>query len=235
MSRDHATAIVLALLFVAVDARAQERPPSGKDAKSATVEKLGPNLFRVGNVSVDTAKKEVSVKGVINQVETLEFIANPKGGAKAYESAIEVESDAVNFNVGLMLIGLDDTHTIWPKAGDPPMLPNGDPVEVWVEWTDGTNRRRVRAEQLVYNDVSKQTLSEGPWVYTGSVFVPQRGVLLADLNGALIGFVHRGATVIDSPRPLLPGTYGSTKLNPALNLKPGTEVLVVVRALPRAK
>ena len=216
-----------------VAAQVPAAPPAAP--KGAPIEKLGPNLLRVGNVNVDTAKKEVSVKGVVNQVETLEFIVNPKGGAKAYESAIEVDTDGVNFNVGLILIGLDPSHTKWPKRGDPPMLPNGDPVDIFVEWDEGTEKRRVRAEQLVYNEVTKTTLSEGPWVYTGSAFIPEANAYLADLDGALIGFVHRRAPVIDSPRPIPPGAYGANKLNPALKLKAGTNVLVIVRALARDK
>jgi hypothetical protein len=214
---------------------AHAQPSPNETVKAAPVERLGPNLLRIGNIQVDTAKQEVSVKGVVNDVEVLEFIANPKGGAKAYESAIEVDTDAVNFNLGLILIGLDHTRTKWPRRGDPPMLPNGDPVEIWVEWTAGDQQRRVRAEQLVYSEVTKTTLSEGPWVYTGSVFIPENNAFLADLNGALIGFVHRGAPVIDSPRSLTQGPYESNRLNPALNLKPGTSVTLIVKALPREK
>jgi hypothetical protein len=184
---------------------------------------------------VDTAKQEASVKGVVNDVEVLEFIANPKGGAKAYESAIELDTDAVNFNLALILIGLDHTRTKWPRRGEPPILPNGDPVEIWIEWTEGDQQRRVRAEQLVYNEVAKDTLTEGPWVYTGSVFIPENNAFLADLNGALIGFVHRGAPVIDSPRPRPDGAYEANRLNPALKLKAGTSVVLTVRALPRDK
>ena len=212
----------------------QQQSPN-QTAKSAQVERLGPNLLRIGNIRVDTAKQEVSVKGVVNDVEILEFIANPKGGAKAYESAIEADTDAVNFNLGLILIGLDHTHTKWPQRGDPPMLPNGDPVEIWIEWTAGDQPRRIRAEQLVYNEVTKSTLSEGPWVYTGSVFNPENNSYLADLNGVLIGFVHRSTPVIDSPRPRPQGPYAANRLNPALNLKPGTGVVLIVKALPREK
>jgi hypothetical protein len=226
--------IAAALSMIAASAAAQDAPLAGAP-KGAPIERLGPNLLRVGNVNVDTAKKEVSVKGVINQVETLEFVVNPKGGAKAYESAIEVETDGVNLNVGLILIGLDPSHTRWPKRGDPPMLPNGDPVDIFVEWDEGGQKRRVRAEQLVYNEVQKTTLTEGPWVYTGSAFIPEANAYLADLDGALIGFVHRRAPVIDSPRPIPPGPYGANRLNPALKLKAGTSVLVIVRALPRDK
>jgi hypothetical protein len=228
-----AAAIVVSVTGVAPISVAAQSP--NETIKAAPVERLGPNLLRIGTIHVDTAKQEVSVKGVVNDVEVLEFIANPKGGAKAYESAIELDTDAVNFNLGLILIGLDHTHTKWPRRGDPPMLPNGDPVDIFVEWTAGDKPRRIRAEQLVYNEVAKTTLPEGPWVYTGSVFLPENNAFLADLNGALIGFVHRGAPVIDSPRPLPQGPYESNRLNPALNLKPGTSVTLIVKALPREK
>ena len=228
-----ATMVAGLLGLESLPAHAKQSP--NETVKAAPVERLGPSLLRIGNIHVDTAKQEISVKGVVNDVEVLEFIANPKGGAKAYESAIEVDTDAVNFNLGLILIGLDHTRTKWPRRGDPPMLPNGDPVEIWIEWTDGAQQRRIRAEQLVYNEVTKTTLSEGPWVYTGSVFIPENNAFLADLNGALIGFVHRGTPVIDSPRPRPQGAYESNRFNPALELKAGTSVTLIVKALPREK
>jgi hypothetical protein len=108
-------------------------------------------------------------------------------------------------------------------------------VEIWVEWDEQGKSKKVRAEQLIYNEYTKQTLSEGPFVYTGSVFVSENNAYLADLDGALIGFVHSPAPVIDSPRPLHKGGYSGNRLNPQLDLKPGTRVTLTVRALPVAK
>src|SRR5262245_19706053 len=68
---------------------------------AAAVEKLGKNLLRIGNVRVDLSKKEVSVAGTINDVPVLEFVANTKGGFKSYESAIETDTNAIDFNLGL--------------------------------------------------------------------------------------------------------------------------------------
>lgn len=207
-------------------------PPSTKPTEP--VEKLGDNLFRIGAIRVDTARKEVSVPGVVNDVSVLEFVANTKGGFKAYESALELDTNAINFNLAMILIGLDKEHASVSKFHFDPNAPQGDPVEIWVEWTDGGKPRRIRAEQLVYNDVSKQTLTEGPWIYTGSMFIENTGYL-ADLDGVLIGFVHTPAPIIESPRPLAEGGYGASRFNPNLGLKPGTRVTVVVRALERAK
>lgn len=214
---------------------AQAAQDSGPPKAAAPVERLGPSLLRVGNVRIDTASKEISVAGVVLEASVLEFLAVTKGGFKAYESALELDTNAINFNLALILIGLDPAKAVPPKRQLDPAIPTGDPVEIWVEWDESKTRRRVRAEELIYNQMSKTTLSMGPWAYTGSVFVDGAKAYLADIEGSLIGFAHSPAVIIDSPRPLQAGGYGSDVLNPSLKLKPGTAVVLTVKALPRAK
>lgn len=210
---------------------AQDRQPP--DRSQAPVQRLGPDLLRVGNIQVDTAKKEVSVRGIVNEVPGLEFLANTKGGLKAYESALELDTNAVNFNLALILIGLDPSRAVVPRFQFDPILPQGDPVAVWVEWNDGAERRRIPAAQLIYNRETKQTVPDGPWVYTGSVFYGENGTsYMAESDGTLIGFMHTPSSIIDSPTPIL-GPWGTATINPTLNLKPGTEVLLIVEALAR--
>lgn len=218
------------------------RPSSGQQAAvrgvdptrpSAPIERLAADRLRVGHILIDTSKKEIVVPGTVNEALTLEFVANPKGGFKAYESALELDTDGVNFNLALILLGLDPARAVPAKMHLDVTPPQGDPVEVWVAWEEGGRQVRVRAEQLIYNTQTKQTLSEGPWVYTGSVFSAQNNAYLADLEGSLIGFVHTPAPIIESPRPLNPGDYGANRLNPNLNLKPGMRITLTVRALPR--
>jgi hypothetical protein len=219
-------------------AEAQQQPPPSPynvPKGPAPVERIGRDTVRVGNVTVDTAKRELSVRGVVNDVTALEFIAVTKGGFKAYESVLELDTNAINFNLGLILMGLDHRRAVMPRHPGEKVLPKGDPVEIWVEWTDGSEKRRVRAEELVYNVKTKSTLTEGPWVYTGSVFVEHNNAYLADIEGSLIGFIHSMAPIIESPRPFTPGDYTANQMNPNLKLKPGTEILLTVRALPREK
>src|SRR5437763_19283 len=78
------------------------RFPATLDAQSPAtvpqVERLGDHLFRIGSIRVDTANSELSVAGKVNgSVTTLEFVANTRGGFKAYESAIELDTNAVVF------------------------------------------------------------------------------------------------------------------------------------------
>lgn len=205
-------------------------PFSGPAPAPSPAERISKDTVRVGSILIDTAKKEFSVAGFVNEVQVLEFVANTKGGWKAYESALEMDTNAVNFNVACLLIGLDPSTAVGASRQFDPQAPKGDPVEMFVEWDEGGKPRRVRAEELLYNHVTKQTLPEGPWVYTGSRFV-QGNQYQAETEGTLVGFMHTVAPIIENPRPLN-GKWGDTGINPALNLKPGMQVRLIVRALP---
>lgn len=215
---------------------AQAQPPAPEEqSRAAPVQRLANGQVRIGNVRVDLKTREVRVTGKVNEAAVLEFIANATGGYKAYESALELDTNATNFNVGLLLIGLDKAHAVVPRYHLDPRPPAGDPVEIWVEWGTGPAARRVKAEELVYNESSGKTLPERGWVYTGSSFMADSGQYLAEMDGTLIGFVHTPSPVIDYAGELLPGAFGSSKLNPALNLAPGTPITLTVRSLVPAR
>ncbi len=207
--------------------------PPGQAARTPPqVERLGDNLVRVGKIRVDTKAREISVAGSINDVQVLEFIANAEGGFKAYESAVSLDTDAITFNLALLLIGLDRKGAVVPTRHFDPATPKGDPVEIWVEWEKDGKRTRIRAEELVYNLETKRTLAPDSWVYTGSTFVADSNAYMADLEGTLIGFVHTPAPVIEHAGALA-GPYGASRLNPNLKLEAGTRVTMTVRALPK--
>lgn len=222
-----ASLCLLALLnsvHVASSQTAGRKPP-------AAITKIGENVFLVGVNRVDTARREVSVEGTINAVTVLEFVANTYGGLKAYESAMTLNTDAISFNAALLLIGLDPSHARPSTKHFDPAAPQGDRVEIWVE-TVGAESRRFRAEQLVFDRVTNETMPPGPWVYTGSSFY--KDVYSADADGVLIGFVHSPAPVIENPRGAGLGRYGSIILNPNLGLPAGTIIKLTVKALPNS-
>lgn len=206
----------------------QPAPPAG-----APAERLGPSLYRLGRIRVDTAKREIAIPGTINDATILEFVANTVGGFKAYESALTLETNAVMFNTALVLIGLDKANARLPERHFDPIPPAGDPVDIFVEWRQGSTDRRVRVEQLLFDKQTGKTLEGGAWVYTGSAFAPNGGPFLAENDGVLIGFAHSPAPVIENSGPGTVGRYGSVVLNTQIGVRPGMAVTVTVRALPR--
>jgi hypothetical protein len=196
------------------------------------VERLGPNLLRIGTVQVDTAKKELIVKGTVNpDVRTLEFIANAKDGVKAYETAMTLDTDAITFNAALLLIGMDRSRSKnIPKVHFDPAVPTGDTVEIFLD-CPGRECQRMPVERLMYDQETKTTSAKGTWVYTGSTFLPD-GRYLAQVDGALIGFVHDPASIIEYAAGAGLNRYGTIVMNPSLGLAAGTAITLTVRAVP---
>jgi hypothetical protein len=214
-------------------AAAQGESPQPPGAGTPPIERLGTNLFRVGTIRVDTARREIAVSGKINgDVTTLEFIANTRNGLKAYETAITLDTDAVTFNTALLLIGLDRSRAKnVPRAHFDPAIPEGDTVEIAIECPGG-ECQRMPPERLMYDVDSKQSIAEGTWVYTGSAFLPD-GRYLAHIDGTLIGFVHDPASIIEFAAGAGLNRWGRIVLNPAIGLAPGTAVTLTVRAANR--
>lgn len=221
-----------------------QQDPAPKPGATAPpgIKKLGNNLVQVGNITVDTQKKELSVTGKVlpltsgpapeanapSPSKTLEYLATSRNGMKAYESALELDTDATTFNFALIMLGLEKRRAVLPKAHFDPAPVKGDPVEIWVEW----DNRKVRIEELLYDQKTKTVPKLGNWVYTGSVVLPD-GRYLAELDGTLIGFVHDPDTVIENSTGSGIGIYGSIILNPNLQLTTNTTVKVTVKALPK--
>lgn len=189
-------------------------------------------MFRIGQIRVDTTRREVSVSGQANDAQILEFVANTRGGFKAYESALTLDTDAVSLNTALLLIGLDPAHARVPTRHFDPIPPQGDPVEIWVAWNPPAGLKRARIEELLFDKRTGTSIPEGPWVYTGSTFVGP-GQYLADMDGVLIGFVHSPAPVIENPKVAAVDAYGQIIRNPNLDLPGGMNVTVTISALPK--
>jgi hypothetical protein len=199
------------------------------------VEKLGNNLFRVGNIRVDTARREFTVPGKVNSnVMVLEFVANARRGPKAYETAIELDTDAIVFNTACLLIGLDRSRSVQPTRHFDPREPVGDAVQVFVSWEENGKTRQIDAEQLLYDRGKNQAFSNSRWVYTGSTLLPN-GRFLAEVEGSLIGFVHTPAPIIENVSSDAINRYGAIILNPELGLKPEMPITVTVRAVQKTE
>ena len=226
-------ALIVSLLLVA-PVQAQ-KPGERIPLPAKPVEKIREGVFRIGSIEIDTIKRELSVPATINSgVTTLEFVANVPNGAKSYESALTVKADAYEFNSAALLLGVDPARSRVPRYHFDPATPAGDALDLYVSWTAaGGSTKRVRIEELLFDERTKAPLSEGPWVYTGSSFV--NGGYMAALDGVLIGFVHSPSPIIENPRNGAVSAYGSVVLNTHLGLAGGTPVTLTVKAVPAKK
>jgi len=194
-----AVALLLAPALVwAADPVPATPPAASKPAPTPSqpdVLDLGGGRYRVGSIEVDKNARSFTVPGVLNLVEgPLEYIACVRKAMKAYETLVELDCNAYEFNVACLLIGLDPKKSTVPKRHFDPEPAKGDAVSVTIEWQDNGQAKRFAPEKLIKG--GEAALPKGDWVYTGSTIL-EDGRYLAELMGPVIGFVHDPAPIIE--------------------------------------
>jgi hypothetical protein len=218
---------LLILIACAGSALAQNQP--AVSSSSPDVQDLGNQQYRIGEIHIDKADGIFRVPGkVLRDKAPLEFMVVTRGGHKAYESLLEVNADAYQFNLACILIGLDGSAAMHPDQRDFNQPAKGDPVEVTVKWIDGDKNRTVDAADLLVAGEPAQRIESRDWVYTGSVMLSEERYL-ADLSGTLIGFAHRGEEIIEHKLGIGVGKYGSVTVNPDITLPVGTAIELIIR------
>ena len=222
----------------AVAAQQPAKPPSPihpDTPKAAAITKLSATSYRMGDITIDTAARTLTVTGTINDAATLEFVATTENGMKSYESAMSLQTNAVTFNAAMLLLGVDPARSKPSQQQFDPTPPQGDPVEITITWTANGKTRTEPIDVLLFDQRSKKTLPGGLWVYTGSQFFDtgEHRFYLAEQDGVVIGFMHGPQSIIDNPRGDALGGFGFYVLNPNLGIKPGDPVTLTVRVVKK--
>jgi hypothetical protein len=189
--------------------------PSSQGAEP-TVEDLGGGRYQIGAILLDQDKKSFTVSGRVLRIEPpLEYLAVTVGGAKGYESLLELDADALEFNLACILIGLTTDDVVPPDYQFDLDEIVGPSVRIIAAWGAGNDRVEVDAGQLLVDGDGAG--SAGDWVYFGSTYVPGNERPFAASNaGTLIGLVHDPASIIDHRTGIGIGRYGSIGGNAAL-------------------
>jgi hypothetical protein len=182
------------------------------------------SMLREGGVDLDLESRTVRVRGSICLTEGLvEFLAVGHGG-KDHESVLYLDCTPSLLNAAFLSLGLDPGNPFHveeknpnPPAGGIPFgpkeegllyyPPSGPAVYVYVEWEGDAGKVRRRAEDLLLNRNTGESMERAGWVYLGSRFAPDdrsgEELYVADVTQDMISIWHsyRGNTILDSPLP----------------------------------
>ena len=167
------------ILAFALSAAAQVAAPAAAGAERPVVLPVGsepqpdPSPVRwdgataiLGDVRLDSATKTVTATGWVNQTAgAIEVLACGIQG-KVHESVFVLALNPLDLQAALLLAGLKGGAPM-PAIGEGP--PQGDPVDVFVDWQAGAEAKSARAETFVWNIEENAVLPETPWTFTGSV------------------------------------------------------------------
>ncbi len=173
-------------------------PPDQKTLPVPSIRRLGEGIYRLANITIDKKKGEVKVPGRVNMQEGLvELLACGRWG-KLHESVLVIDVEPYYFQLALLLLGLEPGNKPLAYQGDP-HTPQGDYVDILVEWRENGKSVKKRAEELVFNRATGKSMKRTHWVFTGSII--QNGIFIAQVEQSLVTTFHDPATIIDNPLP----------------------------------
>lgn len=205
-------------------------PARSANETKPLVERIDANLYRVGDVVVDTKDRAVTFPAKVNLTQgILEVLICTEYG-KTHESLFSTRVKPLHLNVALLMLGLEGGHAV--KYQGDPTKPEGSPVEIWVKVKEDEKERLVRAEDWVYNTHARRPMLRTPWVYVGSVLTPDG--FMAQREGQIVTTFHDPFALIDNP---LPGGGDDTVYVVHTKAVPpvGTPVTVVFKAVAETK
>ena len=219
-----------ARLLLSAVVLAQDTAP---ETAPATIRELGDGRYQIGAIIVDKPGQKLTVPGRVLRLEPpLEYLASTPNGGKAYEALLELDTDAYQFNLACILIGLDNNDVTLPEYQFDAKPIAGPPVAITASWDSDGKTVTVGINELLHID--GKVPAAGGWVYTGSHEMDgDPPVYMAHFLGTLIGFVHDPASVIGHKTGLGIGAYGSVGGNSELLGEVGLELrLSVERVSP---
>ena len=191
-------------------------------------EQISESVYKLGNVTLDTRKREIAIPGEINIVGAdtiIEFLACGELG-KTHESILIIEAEPIHILTVLGALELDAGMNL-SVEGDP-RTPIGSPVEIWVEWDQGDEVISRRARELLWNVFKEQPMQETSWIFTGGRL--KNNQFTAQLFHNIIAVYRDPDSIFNHPLPT--GTDDRTyRVNTAVIPPKGTKVKLIIRPI----
>ena len=196
------------------------------DVQLTNPTQISENVYQLGNVVFDTSKREVTLPGEINIVggdANIEFFACGKLG-KTHESILVVDAEPIYIFMALGTLDFEPGMNL-SVEGDP-RIPQGSPVEIWVEWQQGDAVVSRRARELVWNAFTEKPMQETSWVFTGGRY--KNNQFTTQLFHNIIAVYRDPDSLFNHPLPT--GTDDRTyRVNTDVIPPKGTKVKVIIR------
>lgn len=176
------------------------------------VREIAPGRYEVGGVTLDKTQRNVSFDASVNMIEgEIEYLIVAERG-KTHESLFRTAIEPYHLHVAMLLLGVHNPADDPPPEGPPATLPGnldskflqsappltGDRVSLIVTWTVGGKEKKTVPEDLINNAETKTSMTQGPWLYTGSLF--QEGTFVAQRDRSVASIISDPGALINNPR-----------------------------------
>ena len=212
--------------------------------KKSSIQQIGPDEYRVGGLTLNKSRKEIYIPGSVNMRSGLvEYLACQAVIGKLHESVLQLEAKPSDVQIALLLLGFKSKNNLGFQGDS--TIPEGDHLEIWVEWESQGNREsqgkgelqqkgesqkkvkeKVRAEELIFDKTKGKAMDRTLWAYTGSQVID--GKFMADVDGSIIATFRDPLAIINNPLPN--GADDTISIcNEKLLPPQGTKVLLTIK------
>jgi len=188
-------------------ARAQEPAPA---PAAPTIREEAPGMYQIGLVHLDQKAMTITFPGALNMNQgLLEYLIVTSLGS-THESLLVTDTPPTDIQFAMLLLGAKGSGSNTPTADQapPPQIDAkylktaprlvGDDVLIRVKWKAGGEEKVVPVEDWLINLQTKKPVSQGSWIYNGSMF--GNGHFLAQTEGSVGALVTNPAALINNPR-----------------------------------
>jgi len=180
------------------------------DATNSPLRQISPDVFELGAVQFDKARKTVHFPAQLNMNEGLieYLLVNAKG--KTYESLLKTDADPYHIQLALLFLGArgaPQTPALLNAPSEPfhvnhkgqaaPVIA-GDPVSIELSWRTDGQEKTVRAEDWIVNLDAKTNAARGHWTFNGSRVV--NGTFIAQRDGQIVAMIDDIDAMVNNPR-----------------------------------
>jgi len=192
------------------------------------VEKVGPGLFRLGDITINKSAMTVTLPATVNMNKGLLEYLLVRTGGKTHESLLRTSVDPSHLQVAFLLLGLEGSNRPLARQGDPES-PQGNLVKITINLLKDGKMVSLQPESWLAKKIDDKMTDVQPleWVFTGSVIRDKR--FLAQLEGSMIAIYHDPIALIDNAS--VGGESDKIWFVKEGSVPPvGTEVLLIISA-----
>jgi len=196
-------------------------------------------VVKIGNVSVDLAKRQVSFDAEVCLREgVLEFMI-VEWKTKTHESLLQTKAKSSHVHAGLLMLGLTAGKPArWSgqEMGAMFLSPSGAAVKVQFEWTDNEGKKHlVDAADWLTGAEGQEIQLPDRWIFVGSEILPD-GRYWAEVEGETVSLTNFASAVLDVPFRSSSADAERTFYAKQDAVPPvGTKLRVVITPLPGAE
>ncbi len=174
-------------------------PPAWETSKVLPIEKVGPGVFRIGEIQIHKRARSVTFPAQVNMDKGLLEYLLVRSSGKTHESLLRTQVEPYYLNIAFLLVGFEGTDKPLAEQGAHE-TPTGEPVDITLIYRDGKKNRKVTAELwLEKREGGKKESPPMDWRYTGSMVM--QGTFMAQVDGSIVSIYHDPAALIDHATP----------------------------------